>query len=762
MQLHRISGDLRSVITLLTALHRAKNPEELYRRALDLVRGTLAADRAMLLLMPLRNRAYIAKVYEGFSEDYARAVEAALTDKPLDRTSLHVISPAESADRADLVKAGRTEGIESAVFVPLGVDDANLGWMVASGMPEGEETLKLAGTVAHAIAATVSMAGVPVGAATPAEEELRQAHQQVRLLLAASGSLASSLQLSDVMRSIRELAEEMIQADAYAIWRYTPAADKWSIALASGLSEEYKATMVEAGPQMPDEPFIVEDVEAITDPRLSQRLQSYKQEGIRSLLVMPMRIRGENLGTLVFYYRAPHKFEERELLVAESLANLGATAISMAELYEEQARVRELAQMSERSKTFLAEASAALSSSLEYEVTLKQLAEVCVPELADWCAIDLLEDGELRRVAVYDPDPSKIKTAEELRSAYGPQMDDPKGPAAVTRTGEPELYPEVPADKLADFARDERHLELLQSLETRSVLIVPLEARGRPLGALTLIARDRCYAAEDLALAQEVGRRAGIAVENSLLYRRAHETETELRKVNEAKDEFLGLLSHELKGPITTIHGGAGLLRGMGAALAPDAREDLLSDIESESERLARLLDDMLVLARMELGQQVETEPVLLSRIVEKEIEAFSRRWPARKVEFQPAKDLPIVKAVPRYVEQVMRNLLSNAHKYSPPDTPIEVRLERESDFYLQAGVRDYGSGVPEDEIDRVFDRFYRSSQTSGRARGTGIGLTVCRRLVEAQSGRIWAETAEGGGLCICFTLPALDQRAGT
>ncbi|MGB2695618.1 MAG: PAS domain S-box protein [Dehalococcoidia bacterium] len=232
--------------------------------------------------------------------------------------------------------------------------------------------------------------------------------------------------------------------------------------------------------------------------------------------------------------------------------------------------------------------------------------------------------------------------------------------------------------------------------------------------------------------------------------------EERLRRASEAKDEFLGLISHELRTPITTIYGGARLLRTRSADLDQESLSMVFTDIEGEAERLHRLVEDLLVLSRLELDQCVATEPVLLRHVAAKSADASRKR--GRDVRVDVPADLPPVAAAPTYLEQVLRNLLSNGEKYSPAGQPIEITARRVQDNGVVIAVSDRGAGVPPEDAERIFERFYRSMHTAKHVGGAGIGLTVCKRLVEAQSGRIWAEPREGGGLTVNFTLPLFEE----
>jgi PAS domain S-box-containing protein len=292
-----------------------------------------------------------------------------------------------------------------------------------------------------------------------------------------------------------------------------------------------------------------------------------------------------------------------------------------------------------------------------------------------------------------------------------------------------------------------------------SLIAVPISSRqGGVLGGLMLAhTRKSVFSERAEQVSTALAAQAAIAIDNSLQFQESQRLLEELQRANETKDEFLGLVSHELRTPITTIFGGARLLRSRGDRLDEKSRSEVLEDIERESDRLYRIVEDLLVLARIELGESIELEPVLARRVAERTIWSFSRRRPGRPIELQTDTKLAPVHASDVYLEQVLRNLITNADKYSPPGKRIDVWVRREGDELI-VSVMDRGPGLPEEELDLIFERFYRSSGTAHYAGGAGIGLTVCKRLMDAQNGRIWAEQRDGGGLSISVALPVHDE----
>ena len=217
------------------------------------------------------------------------------------------------------------------------------------------------------------------------------------------------------------------------------------------------------------------------------------------------------------------------------------------------------------------------------------------------------------------------------------------------------------------------------------------------------------------------------------------------RQAKQLRDAFIDIVSHELRTPITLIVGSARLLRRSARHLAGDERE-MVDGIESGAERLARLVEDLVILVRAEHGAiAAADEPVRLEPVLGHVVAAEIERWPDVPVDLIVDGPLPLVRGEERYLEQVLGNLLSNAAKYNSPDGRVQVRAAAEGDGVV-VRVLDDGPGIVEEEADRLFDLFYRSGSTARSVSGSGIGLYVCRRLVEAMSGSIAARRRPEGG----------------
>jgi PAS domain S-box-containing protein len=230
------------------------------------------------------------------------------------------------------------------------------------------------------------------------------------------------------------------------------------------------------------------------------------------------------------------------------------------------------------------------------------------------------------------------------------------------------------------------------------------------------------------------------------------------RRAGTFREAFVDVISHELRTPITTIFGLTRILGRPGRLTTPEDQAELIADISAEAERLHRLVEDLLVLTRAERGGiAVESEPLELRRLLGRVIANEASRLPSIVIEADLGRDLPIVAGEETYVEQIVRNMLNNAAKYTPHGTRVLVRADQEDDT-VAVRVLDSGPGIDEASIERAFELFYRDPTLARSIAGSGIGLFVCASLVEAMGGRIWAKRRPEGGSEFGFTLRVIPD----
>jgi signal transduction histidine kinase len=232
---------------------------------------------------------------------------------------------------------------------------------------------------------------------------------------------------------------------------------------------------------------------------------------------------------------------------------------------------------------------------------------------------------------------------------------------------------------------------------------------------------------------------------------------TAARERDQARDAFIGMLSHELRTPITTIYAGAKLLARDGG-LESETRAGIFEDIHGEAEHLHRLVEDVVALTRFGEGAlEIGSEPVLLQRVLPAVVRSEQGRWPGGRFELALEPDLPPVSGDATYVEQVVRNLLANAMKYGGAGSRATI-VAGEVSGEVQVRVLDEGPGFPEEEAESLFELYYRSPAVSRKVSGSGIGLFVCSRLIEAMGGRVWALNRPEGGAEFGFGLRAMAE----
>jgi signal transduction histidine kinase/CheY-like chemotaxis protein len=389
---------------------------------------------------------------------------------------------------------------------------------------------------------------------------------------------------------------------------------------------------------------------------------------------------------------------------------------------------------------FLSEASRVLAGSLDYPTTLASIARLAVSYLADWCLIDLVEeDRTCHRVAVAHVDPAKEEQTGRLLGRHALDWDAPAGLPKVLREGRTEVYADVPEALLTTLAARPEDLHLIQAVGCKSCMIVPLRARQRTLGAVTLLAAEsgRRYGAAEQAVAEELALRAALAVDNARLYDEAQEA---VRR----RDEFLAMLAHELRNPLAPILHAVQVMRLAPAdsPTAPKTREV----VERQARHMARLIDDLLDISRITRGKiEIRKERVDLSAVVAGAVQTCSPLMESRghRLEVSLPPEPLLLEADPTRLEQVIANLLNNAAKYTEPGGHIRLSATGEDDQVV-IRVRDTGIGIAPEMQAQVFEPFAQVDQSLERAQGgLGIGLTLVRGLVERHGGTV--QVVSGG-----------------
>jgi signal transduction histidine kinase/CheY-like chemotaxis protein len=435
-----------------------------------------------------------------------------------------------------------------------------------------------------------------------------------------------------------------------------------------------------------------------------------------------------------------YRAERRARVEAEeAVMRLARQEVISAEHYRSELRSRD-------SFRLLAQAGDLLSLTLDYELTLTNVARVAVPMIADFCLFSLIEGNDVRNIpGTYDEG-----VAEMLARGWRwpPEMSGSACSQALA-AARVTTYFEIDDEMRAAIARGPEHLRPLAGLDVLSAISVPLVARDQVLGVLTFcFARSgRRYTREDLALCKELARRATMAVENARFHRasqeaiaRAHEANRLSEQANRAKDEFLGVVSHELRTPLSAILGWSQLL-GRDKVVNPAILSKGLAVIERNSRAQVKLIEDILDVSRIISGKlRLELRPIDLDGILRAAVEVIRPAAEAKGVSLRAAGSPgAVVLGDPDRLQQVLWNLLSNGVKFTPSGGQIDIAVDRVG-RNVRITVLDSGKGIDPDFLPYVFERFRQAdSSTTRRHGGLGLGLAIVRHVVELHGGSVRA-----------------------
>ena len=445
---------------------------------------------------------------------------------------------------------------------------------------------------------------------------------------------------------------------------------------------------------------------------------------------------------------------------------------------------------------YLTKASDILASSLDYRTTVTQVAQLLVPQLADWCGVQLLNhQGRIEQIAVAHVDPEKIEWAWELNRRYPVDMTTSTGVPNVLRTGRAERYVDIPDELLQAGAVDADHLRILRELGMKSVLIVPLTARGRVIGVMSLIAAEsgRRYTDAEESLALELAERAAIAIDNSRLFTEtsearvaldesieefealneelrqtndeleaktqlANEAREEAESANRAKADFLATMSHELRTPLNAIAGYADLLLlGVRGELTQEQQRDV-ERLKRSGQHLLALINDVLNFAKLEAGKvDFRIEETRLTDVLESLDDMIRPQLEGKSLRYMPhgCDSELTVRADGEKIRQVLLNLLANATKFTEPGGAVTVSCDAD-ETSVQISVHDTGRGIASDRLQRIFEPFVQVDRhlTPSSQQGVGLGLAISRDLALAMGGELSVVSAVGEGSTFTLRLP--------
>lgn len=459
--------------------------------------------------------------------------------------------------------------------------------------------------------------------------------------------------------------------------------------------------------------------------------------------------------------------------------------------------------------TFLAEASKKLSASLDYRKTLKQVSKLCVPNIADWCSVDFYdkEKDAFEQISVAHADPEKVSLAIEHRRHNPVTTDGTAGVSKVIKTGESEFIPKIDDDMIRKFIKDKEKREFMLSLHLRSIIIVPISAQNMPFGAISFVSTDsdRYYTEDDLHMAEELAMRVSLAITNSMLYDdsvhelkerrrlekellsekqklesrvkertlqlqltnqglrdeilKRHEIEKALQlnsenlaRSNQELQDFAYVASHDLQEPLRKIQAFGNLLQNeYGKELGDGA--DYLARMKNAASRMSVLIEDLLSFSRVTTKAKPAVDVDLNKIVADVLLDLESRIEDTNGI--VNVEELPTVKADPTHMRQLFQNLIGNALKFHKPTEAarVDVNFIGDGPDYYEIHVADNGIGFDQKYIDRIFAVFQRLHERDAYE-GTGIGLAVCRKIVERYGGTITAKSAKNKGATFIVRLP--------
>ncbi len=592
-------------------------------------------------------------------------------------------------------------GASSALAVPLVFRDTALGVLAAGWTervkgPSAKEMRLIQGLANQAVTAMEN-------ARLYAAAERRAA--QVTALFEIGRDISANLGLSEILTSIVGKARELLASDTSFLALLSPDGQELEVAASVGLRSEamrrlklrreqgLAGVVVQRG-----EPIIVDDYPrevSFVDPPMD----AVREEGLISEIAVPLSTGTDLLGVLYIGNRHASRFHEGDAQLLMAFAKQATIAIQNARLYEDVVAQRERAEAGRRYLQVVID-------SMPEGVMLAEGAEGAFTTV-NRVGAELLGLGAVSGLSL-----------EERRLGVGLLSPD----------GTPYPWEQLPLSRSLSVGEVNLGAEVIIRRSDGAEIPVLINSapfrdlEGRVAGAVTVF--------QDISRAKEA---------------------------EQLKDEFISLVSHELRTPLTSIKGAASTLLRHYAVLDEETREELLRDVDEESDRLHRLVENLLDFSRAEAGAiRLATEPVHLGKLISRVVEEVKRRAHGHEIRVVLPPDLPLVEADPLRVEQVLRNLLDNALKYSPNWGEIAV-AGAIVDGGLVVSVRDQGIGIAPENQKKVFERFQRAAE-AGLTQGVGLGLAICRRLVEAHGGRIWVESEVGAGSTFSFTLPIVEE----
>nr|PZN55432.1 MAG: hypothetical protein DIU68_08420 [Chloroflexota bacterium] len=615
--------------------------------------------------------------------------------------------------------------------------------------------------------------GSPLSVVGSAQDitERRQVEEQARLLRAVNEALLDALTIEDVAEVIVSTVVGTMSGHIGGVYWLSDDGQTLHLLTHSTLPRAFREAFqrVDVNDDNPlsavvrsGEPIWFENMARYVEdfPEYAHMIHTY---GVAAGAIVPLQLSGVTRGAFAIGFEQARSFSEINRTTLLAVARQCGQALERALLHEAERQARRSAEAAQARLAFLADASAALVDSLDFRVTLQEFARTVVPTFADYVCIDLLQpSGEIERVCVRHANP-ELETLLARASATAPvRIDAIRGAGRVIRTGLTETDNRFGEAAIAHDIQDPVHQQVLRAMNVHSYTIAPLTARGRTFGAITFGSSlpDR-YTPDDVRLAEEIGRRVALSVLNAQLFGDEQRARMQAEKADEMKLQFLGMVSHELRTPLASIKGFASTLLADDITLDAHLQRDFLEIIDQEADKLRDLIDQLLDLSRLEAGTlSIRPEPHAFREVLESAAAQLSAMCTEHRLILDVDRELPWVLVDRDRIAQVLVNLVSNATKHAPPATRITISAYPEN-AWLRIDVSDEGPGIPDEARDYIFEAF-RQVETAHAKKGAGLGLAICKGLVERHGGRIWIADRRGPGATLSFTLPVVQTETYT
>jgi len=404
----------------------------------------------------------------------------------------------------------------------------------------------------------------------------------------------------------------------------------------------------------------------------------------------------------------------------------------------------------EQQQEFLIQASGVLGSSIDYEITLKSLAKLIIPYLADYCRIVVLDENqEIKEITVNHRDPTQLSLVKELYNAYKDNKNT-SGVGKIVKTGNSEYLTKITPTILK--TANEKTLKLVEKLHLESYMEVPMKIGNRVIGVITFssTSTDRHYTKDDVLFAEELARRAALAIDNARHYKASQQAVA-------LRDEFISIASHELKTPLTSLKMYLQVTKKQLEDTGADVRN--LDKMNTQVNKLTNLIEDLLNVSRFQSGMLAYNDSLFsLNELISEVVDTIKPSAPNHTIHIQGKIKQPVWGDRDR-INQVITNLLTNAIKYSPNGDRVLVTITPEKDVAVVT-VQDFGIGIDKHHLIKLFDRFYRVNDAKEKTfPGLGLGLYISNEIIKRYGGTMTVTSAKNVGSQFSFTLPYTKQK---